>query len=274
MKRLSGRVAAITGAGSGIGAATALHLAREGCHVALCDMNTEGLEATRERAQALGVRATAHRVDVASEAEMRGWVSDVVSAHQGVNILINNAGVAATATLEDQELDEYRWLVGVNFWGVVHGCKLFLPHLKAADEAHIVNISSMFGLIGVPTQSAYCATKFAVRGFTEALWCELEPLGIGVTSVHPGMIATGIVKSGRMSEAEESTRGKLIARFESSGMSPERAARRIVRAISSGKQRQLIGAEAYVTDWLRRATPELGMHLAARATERLKRLLG
>ncbi|MGE0322695.1 MAG: SDR family NAD(P)-dependent oxidoreductase [Polyangiaceae bacterium] len=261
MKQFKGRVAVVTGAASGIGRATALELAAAGCHLALADLNEAGLESARKQAEALGVRVTTHRVNVADLKAMERFVDEVVAAHGGVNILINNAGVAATSAFEEQSLSDYEWLVGINFWGVVYGCKLFLPHLKRADEAHIVNISSMFGLTGIPTQTAYCATKFAVRGFTESLWVELSPLGIGVTSVHPGMIATNIVRSGRMSAGEEYQRAKVVERFESQGMPPSRAAKYIVKAIRHGRQRQMIGLEAHLTDWLRRAAPALSMHL-------------
>ncbi|MCA9630975.1 MAG: SDR family oxidoreductase [Myxococcales bacterium] len=261
MKQFKGRVAVITGAASGIGRATALELARAGCHVALADLNEAGLESVRKEAEQLGVRVTSHRLDVSDLKQMEHFVEAVMEAHGGVNILVNNAGVAATSRFEDQELGDYEWLVGINFWGVVYGCKLFLPHLKQADEAHIVNLSSMFGLSGIPTQSAYCATKFAVRGFSESLWVELSPHGIGVTSVHPGMIATNIVQAGRMSAAEEHQRRMAADRFASQGMPPERAAKHIIKAIRRGRQRQLIGLEAHVTDWLRRAAPALSMHL-------------
>ncbi len=261
MKQFKGRVAVVTGAASGIGRATALELASAGCHLALADLNEAGLDSARKQAEALGVRVTTHQVDVSDLGAMEQFVAEVVAAHGGVNILINNAGVAATSAFEEQKLSDYEWLVGINFWGVVYGCKLFLPYLKQADEAHIVNISSMFGLTGIPTQSAYCATKFAVRGFTESLWVELSPHGIGVTSVHPGMIATNIVRAGRMSKNEEYQRAKVVERFESQGMPPSRAAKYITRAIRQGRQRQLIGLEAHVTDWLRRAAPALSMHL-------------
>jgi len=151
--------------------------------------------------------------------------------------------------------------MGINFWGVVYGCKYFLPHLKRADAAHIVNISSMFGLTGVPTQSVYCASKFAVRGFTESLWLELHPHGIGVTSVHPGMIATNIVRDGKMSESEEASRAGIVEKFAAQGMPPARAAQYILKAIRKDKQRQLIGLEAHATDLLRRALPAASIRL-------------
>lgn len=265
MKQFKGRVAVITGAASGIGRATAMELARAGCHLALADLNAAGLDSARKEAEGLGVRVSTHRVDVSDLRAMEAFVAAVIAEHGGVNILINNAGVAATAPFEEQPLSDYEWLVGINFWGVVYGCKLFLPYLKRADEAHIVNISSMFGLTGIPTQTAYCATKFAVRGFTESLWVELSPLGIGVTSVHPGMIATNIVRAGRMSAGEEYQRAKVVERFESQGMPPSRAAKHIMTAIRRGRQRQLIGLEAHLTDWLRRAAPALSMHLVKAA---------
>ena len=182
MKKLSDRVAVVTGAAGGIGRATSLALAKEGCHLALCDVNTVGLEETAAMARELGRTVSTHIVDVSNKERMRAFAEEVVAQHGGVNILVNNAGVTVTAPFEHHSLEDFEWIVGINLWGVIYGCKFFLPYLQKADEAHIVNLSSLFGLLGVPSQTSYCATKFAVHGFSEALWVELRDQNIGVRS--------------------------------------------------------------------------------------------
>ena len=202
------KVAVVTGAASGIGRALAQDLARRGADLALVDVSAAALAETAGLCAARGRGVTTHIADVADAARMKALAAEVVAAHGRVELLVNNAGVSVTGTFEEQSLDDWRWIVGVNFWGVVHGCKFFLPHLRRAREAHIVNLSSMFGLIGLPTQSSYCATKFAVRGFSEALWAELRGSGIGVTTVHPGGVRTNIARrpgpSGRPTFGERS----------------------------------------------------------------------
>src|SRR5690606_6567862 len=157
MKRFTDRVAVVTGSAGGIGRAVAEALATKGCHLALADINPDGLEQTAERVRSLGRRATTHRVDVADLAQMEGLAAEVEREHQRVDILVNNAGVSVAATFEEQCLDDFGWVVGINLWGVVHGCKLFLPLLRQQDEAYVVNLSSMFGLVGMPHQTSYCA---------------------------------------------------------------------------------------------------------------------
>ena len=169
MKTFQGRVGAVTGAGSGIGRAVASELARRGAEVALCDVDEAGLAETAARIQATGTRVSSQRVDVADRKAMEEWADKVAADHGKVNLIVNNAGVALGANVETMSYEDLEWLMGVNFWGVVHGTKAFLPHLRAAGEGHIVNVSSVFGMVGIPSQSAYNAAKFAVRGFTEAL---------------------------------------------------------------------------------------------------------
>src|SRR4029079_17978802 len=197
MKSFEGRVAAITGAGSGIGRALAQELARRGAHLALCDIDEVGLAETVALCEGSGVKVTSQRVDVANRDAMYAWADQVVAHHGKVNLIFNNAGVALGATIEAMSFDDFEWLMGINFWGVVHGTKAFLPHLKAAGEGHIVNLSSVFGLISVPTQSAYNAAKFGVRGFTDALRIELdiERCGVSATTVHPGGVKTNIARN-------------------------------------------------------------------------------
>jgi NAD(P)-dependent dehydrogenase (short-subunit alcohol dehydrogenase family) len=259
MKKLHGRVAVVTGAASGIGRATALELAKEGCELAIADLNEVGLEETAAAARALGRKVSVHKVDVSDRERMRRFADEVQQEHGAVHVLVNNAGVTVTASFEEHSLDDWEWIVGINFWGVVYGCKFFLPYLKQADEAHIVNLSSMFGLIGVPTQTSYCATKFAVRGLSEALWVELKDLNIGVTSVHPGGVRTNIAKSARSEAAELKTRAiDVIERFS---VSPGRCAKLIVGAIKKNKMRQLVTRESHLVDVAKRFSPVLPQRL-------------
>ncbi len=253
MRRFEGRVAVVTGAASGIGRATAQLLATRGCDLAITDIDEAGLKETAESIREAGRKVSQHVVDVADRALMQALPEQVLSEHGRINILINNAGVAVQSTIEDADLDNFEWIVGINFWGVVYGCRFFIPHLRKEDEAHIVNLSSMFGLIGLPTTGAYCATKAAVRSLSETLLMELGDSNIGVTSVHPGGIATQIAASSR----SEVPGGKeeMIEVFARYGMPPERAAQKIVGAIERNRSRLLICRETYITDWLKRLMP-------------------
>jgi short-subunit dehydrogenase len=256
MKRLAERVAVVTGAASGIGRAVALELGRRGCHLALVDVNQAGLDRVADEARALGRKVSVHLADVSDRARMERLPPEVIAEHGHVHVLVNNAGVAVSGQLADQSLDDFAWIVGINFWGVVYGCKLFLPYLLAQDEAHIVNVSSLFGLMGVPTQVSYNATKYAVRGISEALISELSGTRVGVSCVHPGGIRTNIVRASRASSArDEEDKERTADLFERFAMPPERAARKIVRAISRNQARVRIGIETYLLDWLKRLAP-------------------
>ena len=180
---------------------------------------------------------------------MRTWADEVV----GVHLLVNNAGVTVIASFSEHSLEDWDWIVGVNFWGVVHGCKFFLPHLLQQQEAHIVNISSISGLMGVPMQTSYCATKFAVRGLSEALWVELKDDNIGVTSVHPAWVKTAIVSSARTTD--ERGKGTAVEFIDRLSVTPERCARNIVRAIKKRRMRQLVSRYAYVVETMKRWSP-------------------
>ncbi len=253
MRRLEGRVAVVTGAASGIGQATSELLAQKGCHLALVDLNEDGLQETAERVRAAGRKVSLHVADVADKARMQALPEEVIREHGHVHVLINNAGVALDSTIEDHDLEDFEWIVGINFWGVVYGCKFFLPYLRREEEGHIVNLSSMFGFMGLPTQGAYCATKFAVRALSETLWSELADSAIHVTSVHPGVINTNIVRGGRFSDGEAKRRAEEL--LERWNRSPASAAAKIVRGIEKNKLRVLIGREAYLFDWVKRLSP-------------------
>ena len=256
MKRLEGRVAVVTGAASGIGRAVSLELAAKGCALALVDVNEAGLAEVADRVRGLGRKVSVHVADVADRARMERLPGEVKAEHGHVHVVVNNAGVSVSGLLVDQSLDDFAWLIGINFWGVVYGCKLFLPHLLAEDEGHIVNISSLFGLVGVPTQISYNAAKYAVRGVSEALISELSGTHVGVTCVHPGGIRTNIVRASRASTARDAEDTEnTAAAFERFAMPPEKAARKIVRAIERNQARLRIGIETYLGDWLKRLFP-------------------
>jgi short-subunit dehydrogenase len=257
VKQLVGRVAAITGAARGIGRATAELLGSRGCSVALIDIDKLGLEQAADELEAIGVKTSVHQADVASAERMQALPAEVVAAHGAVHIIINNAGVSVLKSFEEHSLEDLQWLMGINFWGVVHGCKFFLPELRKAPEAHIVNISSMFGFFGVPGQSSYCASKFAVKGLTESLWSELRRSSIGVTSIHPGGILTGIAKTARV--ADEDVRTRLEQTFQDYGHPAADVAKGILRGIERNKLRVIVGSEAYVFEWLKRLLP-VGFH--------------
>ncbi len=196
MKSFQNKVAAVTGAASGIGRALAIDLAQRGCRLAISDVNEAGLAETADLARAAGAEVAQQLVDVADRQAVQAWADSTAAEYGQVNLVFNNAGVALAASVKSLEYEDFEWLMGINFWGVVHGTKSFLPHLLEAGEGHIVNVSSVFGLAGFPGQSAYNAAKFAVRGFTDSLREELEMMNCGVsaTCVHPGGIKTNIAR--------------------------------------------------------------------------------
>jgi NAD(P)-dependent dehydrogenase (short-subunit alcohol dehydrogenase family) len=255
MKDFTGRVAAITGAGSGIGRALAIDLAQRGAHLALSDVDETGLAETVGRCEGRGVKVTSQRLDVADRDAVFAWADAVVADHGQVNLIFNNAGVALTATVESMTVEDFTWLMDINFWGVVHGTQAFLPHLKASGEGHVINISSVFGLISIPSQSAYNAAKFAVRGFTDSLRMELEIEGAPVssTTVHPGGIKTNIVRNSRLDPSAAAVAGndkaQLAVDFDKvARTSPAKAARVILAGVEGDKRRVLIGPDARLFD--------------------------
>lgn len=252
-----GRVSVITGAASGIGRALALELAQRGSDVAICDVNEEGLAETARSAERLGRRVTSGRVDVASRAEVEAFRDRVLDAHGHVDAIVNNAGVAVSQTIVDLDYEDFEWIVGINFWGVVYGTKAYLPHLLARNDGWVVNLSSVFGIIGVAYQGAYNATKFAVRGFTEALRQELRGTGVTSLCVHPGGIKTNIARAARMrANANGLDPATAAARFDQiARTTPEQAAKTIAEAMAARKDRVLVGPDAYVIDAVQRTLP-------------------
>jgi NAD(P)-dependent dehydrogenase (short-subunit alcohol dehydrogenase family) len=256
MREIRGAVAVVTGAASGIGRALAVDLAKLGAQLALADVNSAGLEETR--ALLGGAAARTYVVDVSKAAAVESFAHDVQRDFGRASLLVNNAGVALMGTLAELSLEDFQWLIGINFWGVVHGCKFFLPLLEREPDAHIVNLSSIFGLIGPPGQTAYASSKFAVRGFSESLREELRAAtAIKVTSVHPAGIATPIAHSARAAravtaaarqEAEEHFRKVAI-------ITPEEASRVIIKGILGNRNRVLIGSDAYRIDRIQRLFP-------------------
>ena len=273
---LQGRVAAVTGAASGIGRELAVLLAKKGADLAISDVDEVGLAETVDLAKkaGAGITITSQRLDVADRDAVHAWADQVVADHGKVNLVVNNAGVALGATVDGMSYDDFDWLIGINFQGVVSGTKAFLPHLKAAGEGHIVNISSVFGLMGIPSQSAYNAAKFAVRGFTEALRVELdiEKCGVSASTVHPGGIKTNIAKNARMDDSISDIgqdSDEAISEFEKLFITtPKRAAKVIVRGVEKDKRRILIGPDAWAISLLSKLPPGLYQGVLARGAAR------
>jgi butyryl-CoA dehydrogenase len=273
VKDFQGRVAAITGAGSGIGRALAKDLARRGTHLALSDIDDVGLAETVAHCEGVGVKVTSHHLDVADRDAVHAWADQVVADHGKVNLIFNNAGVALGATIEAMSYEDFEWLMNINFWGVVYGTKAFLPHLKESGEGHVVNVSSVFGLISVPSQSAYNAAKFGVRGFTDALRMELDIANCGVssTTIHPGGIKTNIAKNARMDPSVDALSGTADPgrEFDKVAMTtPDKAARQILTAVEHDRRRALIGPDAKVIDIISRLPAGLYQRVLVRGASR------
>ncbi len=274
MKTVDDKVVVITGAASGIGRALAVDVARRGALLAISDVDETGLAETVDLVKAAGAREVrSDRVDVSDRAAMTSYAAAVAEQFGRVDVVINNAGVALAGDVEDLAYDDMDWIMGINFWGVVHGTKEFLPHLIASGDGHLVNISSLFGLISIPGQSMYNASKYAVRGFTEALREEMLVAGhpVGVTAVHPGGIKTAIARNGRYSDREDGVESARIFDEKMATMSPERAAEIIVtKGVLGGKARVLVGLDAHALHQFARITGSRYQNVVASVAKRRK----
>jgi len=269
---LRGGVAVITGAASGIGAALAATLAARGCNLALADVNAAGLADVAASARQRGVAVSEHRLDVADESAVAAFPDAVLAEHGRVNVLVNNAGVALGGTFEQVPAADFEWLMNINFWGVVHMTRAFLPVLRREGAAQIVNLSSIFGIVAPPGQVAYAASKFAVRGFSEALRHELEGSPVGVTVVHPGGVRTAVDANARrtgVSDAEAAEQKRIGVRFLR--LAPEAAAERIARGIERREKRVLVGRDARQLAAIQRLFPVGYWRVVAKSISRQAR---
>ncbi len=263
----------VTGAGSGIGRALAQQLARAGSALALADIDEAGLGETVSSLCTKNAEVTTHVLDVSREAAVQALADEVTRRHGRVTLLINNAGVALHGTFQEIVLDDFRWLMGINFWGTVYGVNYFLPILKQQPRAHIVNLSSVFGMVAPVGQGAYSSSKFAVRGFTECLRHELEGTSIGVSCVHPGGIRTPIAAHARLgANTPKSAKEESVALFARvARTSPEAAAARILRGVERREQRILIGKDARQIDILQRLRPATYWKTLSKQIEKARR---
>ena len=274
MTAIPGSAAAVTGAASGIGRALAIELAARGCDLALADRDEAGLQSlAAEIGRAHAQRVTVHRVDIGDSKQIEAFAQAAIAAHPALNILVNNAGVALIGHFNEVDHAQMDWLMNINFWGVVHGTRAFLPHLSRQREAHIVNLSSIFGIVAPPGQTAYAATKFAVRGFSESLRHELQmaksPVRLSV--VHPGGIATSIVRNSHTGAGitDNARRVQAIELFETMAKTtPAAAALRIIAGIENNTPRILIGNDARFMDLLQRFRPATYWAVLARQIEK------
>jgi len=256
--KLQGRTAVVTGAAGGIGRAIATSLARRGCNLALADIDETTLAATAAELAVHKVRISRHRLDVSDRAAVAAFPQQVTAEHPGVDVLVNNAGVALGGTFEQISEGDFDWLLAINFGGVVRMTRAFLPLMHNSEEARLVNISSVFGLIAPPGETAYAASKFAIRGFSESLRHELAGTRIGVTVVHPGGVATSIAKNARVAKgvfseqevAERQERAKALLRLP-----PEVAGETIVRGVENRQARVLVGSDAKRIAMIERLMP-------------------
>ena len=270
MKGFNGKVAVVTGAGSGIGQALAIELGRSGAKLAISDVDTEGLAATEERLNAIGAPVKADRLDVTERQAFQVYADDVKDHYGTVNQVYNNAGIAYTGSVEISQFKDLERVMDVDYWGVVNGTKIFLPHLIASGDGHVVNVSSVFGLLAVPGQAAYNAAKFAVRGFTEALRQEMLVAGhpVKVTCVHPGGIKTAIARNAVTAEGLDQEELAHFFDKKLANTSAQKAARVILDGVSKNKPRVLVGTDAKALDLLARVTGSGYQRLVAAVTSR------
>lgn len=266
LDHLAGKVAVISGAGGGMGRELALQAARAGASVAVADWNADGLAETVDLVKGIGAQVRDDVLDVSDRTAVARWAADVVGQFGRVNLVVNNAGVSMSGDFEDMTYEEFDWILGVNLHGVVNGTKEFLPHLIASGNGALVNMSSLFGLVSMPGQSAYNATKYAVRGFTEALREEMliNRHPVTVTCVHPGGIKTGIARNGRTTAGED--HAALARTFDTklARMPADKAAAIILKGALAGKARVLVGADAHLLHHFAKLTGSRYQDLVAR----------
>jgi NADP-dependent 3-hydroxy acid dehydrogenase YdfG len=272
MKSLDGKVVVITGAGSGIGRALALNAADKGALLAVSDWDETGLAETVDLLKHAGVREVRSDVlDVRDKDAFAAYATAVKDQFGTVNVVVNNAGVSHSGPVTEMEYADFEWLMAINFWGVVYGTKEFLPHLIASGDGHLVNISSLFGLVSMPGQATYNAAKYAVRGFTESVREDMimARLPVGVTCVHPGGIKTAIARNGRVTSGED--HAKLAETFDRklARMRPEQAAEIIIDGMLAGRARVLVGADAHAIHWTAKLLGARYQDLFARIARRV-----
>ncbi len=262
MDELEGRVAAITGGGCGIGRALAGQLAPLGCHLALIDVDQGRLDEVAAACARDGLAITTHVADVRDRDRMKALADEVAQAHGGVQILVNNAGVTAWGSFEEMSFEDLDWVLDVNLKGVIHGCKFFLPYLRKEAEAHIVNVSSLLGIVSVCNQAAYCMSKAAVRGLSEVLDAELDGSSINVSVIHPGGVSTNFVTDSRSADLD--SKNQFANWVDKYMIKPDKVAATIIAANKKNKLRARVGPDAFVGDWLKRAFPTRGQRMLAR----------
>ncbi len=256
MRDLQDRVAVIVGGGGGIGRAVAVNLASKGCHLALADINETALAESVEAIGATSVKVTTHQLDVTSAEGVAAFKDKVILKHGKANILINCAGITLQKKFETHTIEDWEWAINLNLWGTLHTCREFIPELKKTNgDAHLMNISSMTGFVGLPNQTSYCATKGAIKGLTEALWGELKGDGIGVTVVHPGAIKTDMIKATLEHSDDVEWAKRNYEMVKKIGTDVDYAAAKMVKAIIKNKARIRIGKDAVIFDLLTRLWP-------------------
>jgi short-subunit dehydrogenase len=255
MKNFKDRIAVVTGAGGGLGRALCIALAERGVHLAMVDISEAVLNESTNAVADHGIKVSLHSVDISDKAQMASLPDAVLAVHGKVNLLINNAGITYQKTFATHSMEDWETIFGINWWGPLYGCHYFLDTLRQADEAHIVNVSSMNAFIGFPSQSSYCATKAAVKLLSESMWAEFHKWNIGVTSVHPGAIKTDMMQATLKNADDEKTAQKTYELAQKIGVTPEYVAARILKAIEKNKMRIRVGKDAIIFDIIKRLIP-------------------
>ncbi len=270
IKDFKGKVVVVTGAGSGIGRVSALAFASEGAKLVLSDISEERLKEVAAEVALKGAAVLTYKTDVSDKRQVEELADFVMKECGRVDILHNNAGVAVGARVENTSIEDWEWIVGINFWGVVYGINSFLPYMISQKYGHIVNTSSMAGLVGSPGAGAYCATKFAVVGLSEALRAEVRRYGIGVSVICPGLINTNIVRDGRtyLSENGAANRSTVEKFFKDYGRPPEKVARAVLKAVRKNKAVVPVGLEAWIPWYIKRISQK-AHNLSCMLSERL-----